>query len=162
VVIRRLTGLLLTARVPLSAVLAGAGQAEAGGYRHWAFWGRDGGPVTYATEGPSTAPPGYGGGQGLPSSGTEAAGCADKPSRPGAGRPQAGRAGPRLRPRRRRPVRRDPARGAHGLRPGRRERDDRAGPGRRGQAAALRHQRPAVRHRGLPEVGLRGTGLGHG
>ncbi|MGV4987975.1 SCO2322 family protein [Streptomyces sp. NRAIS4] len=52
--VRRATGLLCAALV-LSA--AGAGQAQATGYRYWSFWERTGGHWTYATQGPSTARP---------------------------------------------------------------------------------------------------------
>jgi hypothetical protein len=78
-VIRRLTVLLLTALVPLSAVLAGAGQAQAVGYRYWSFWERDGGQWTYATEGPSTARPADGDVQGFRFSVSEDSGDAAKP-----------------------------------------------------------------------------------
>ncbi|MGW6295102.1 SCO2322 family protein [Streptomyces sp. NPDC055058] len=77
--IRRLTVLLLTALVPLSAVLAGAGQAQAVGYRYWSFWERDGGQWTYATEGPSTARPADGDVQGFRFSVSEDSGDAAKP-----------------------------------------------------------------------------------
>src|SRR5690606_28685975 len=79
VVIRRLTVLLLTALVPLSAGLAGAGQAQAVGYRYWSFWERDGGQWTYATEGPSTARPADGDVQGFRFSVSEDSGDAAKP-----------------------------------------------------------------------------------
>ncbi|MEU6475474.1 SCO2322 family protein [Streptomyces sp. NPDC047017] len=39
------------------ALVAGAGPAQAAGYRYWSFWDRDGGTWTYATQGPSTAKP---------------------------------------------------------------------------------------------------------
>jgi hypothetical protein len=47
------------------ALGAGAGQAQAAGYRYWSFWERDGGHWTYATEGPSTARPSDGEVQGF-------------------------------------------------------------------------------------------------
>ncbi|GAA0904672.1 SCO2322 family protein [Streptomyces thermoalcalitolerans] len=53
----------LTAAVLLLA--AGAGQAQAVGYRYWSFWERDGDRWTYATEGPSTARPSDGEVQGF-------------------------------------------------------------------------------------------------
>nr|WP_203610413.1 SCO2322 family protein [Streptomyces sp. SID8111] len=71
--------MLLTALVPLSAVLAGAGQAQAVGYRYWSFWERDGGQWTYATEGPSTARPADGDVQGFRFSVSEDSGDAAKP-----------------------------------------------------------------------------------
>ncbi|WP_432054297.1 SCO2322 family protein [Streptomyces sp. bgisy022] len=77
--IRRLTVLLLAALVPLSAVLAGAGPAQAAGYRYWSFWERDGGQWTYATEGPSTARPADGDVQGFRFSVSEDSGDAAKP-----------------------------------------------------------------------------------
>ncbi|MGJ5751130.1 hypothetical protein FB563_4554 [Streptomyces puniciscabiei] len=54
--VRRAASLLCAALV----VLAGAGQAQATGYRYWSFWERSGGRWTYATQGPSTARPGDG------------------------------------------------------------------------------------------------------
>ncbi|MFF3915703.1 SCO2322 family protein [Streptomyces sp. NPDC001852] len=54
--VRRTAGLLCAALV----LLAGAGQAQAAGYRYWSFWERSGGRWTYATQGPSTARPGDG------------------------------------------------------------------------------------------------------
>ncbi|MFF9175888.1 SCO2322 family protein [Streptomyces sp. NPDC014793] len=59
--VRRAAVLLLAAL----AVLAGAAQAEAAGYRYWSFWERTGGHWSYATEGPSTARPDDGAVQGL-------------------------------------------------------------------------------------------------
>ncbi|MEU3945184.1 SCO2322 family protein [Streptomyces sp. NPDC029526] len=77
--IRRLSVLLLAALVPFSAVLAGAGPAQAAGYRYWSFWERDGGQWTYATEGPSTARPADGDVQGFRFSVSEDSGDAAKP-----------------------------------------------------------------------------------
>jgi hypothetical protein len=53
------SGLRRAALLPLAALLlwAGAGQAQAVGYRYWSFWERTGDQWTYATEGPSTARP---------------------------------------------------------------------------------------------------------
>ncbi|MBL3668300.1 hypothetical protein JL475_20345 [Streptomyces sp. M2CJ-2] len=59
---RRATVLLLAALLPL---LAGAGQAQAAGYRYWSFWDLDGDAWTYATQGPSTARPADGDVQGF-------------------------------------------------------------------------------------------------
>ncbi|CAL9409277.1 hypothetical protein SUDANB58_01610 [Streptomyces sp. enrichment culture] len=47
------------------ALLAGAGQAQAAGYRYWSFWEHDGDRWTYATRGPSTARPDDGDVQGF-------------------------------------------------------------------------------------------------
>ncbi|GHD98263.1 SCO2322 family protein [Streptomyces alanosinicus] len=51
--VRRAAGVLCAGLV----LLAGAGQAQAAGYRYWSFWERSGGHWTYATQGPSTARP---------------------------------------------------------------------------------------------------------
>ncbi|MFJ7344042.1 SCO2322 family protein [Streptomyces sp. NPDC101110] len=59
--IRRALLLLL---VPL-LVCAGAGQAQATGYRYWSFWERDAGRWVYATQGPSLARPSDGDVQGF-------------------------------------------------------------------------------------------------
>jgi hypothetical protein len=53
-VIRRATVLFLAALLPLPA---GAGQAQAVGYRYWSFWEQNGTAWTYATQGPSLARP---------------------------------------------------------------------------------------------------------
>ncbi|MFI2377483.1 SCO2322 family protein [Streptomyces sp. NPDC018964] len=52
--IRRATVLFLAALLPLAA---GAGQAQAVGYRYWSFWERNGTAWTYATQGPSLVRP---------------------------------------------------------------------------------------------------------
>ncbi|MFE9026529.1 SCO2322 family protein [Streptomyces iakyrus] len=44
---------------------AGAGQAQAAGYRYWSFWERDAGRWVYATQGPSLARPSDGDVQGF-------------------------------------------------------------------------------------------------
>lgn len=54
--------LILAALLPL---LAGAGQAQAAGYRYWSFWDLDGDRWTYATQGPSVARPADGDVQGF-------------------------------------------------------------------------------------------------
>ncbi|GAB3167668.1 SCO2322 family protein [Streptomyces incanus] len=54
--------LFLAALLPLSA---GAGQAQAAGYRYWSFWDLDGDRWTYATQGPSVARPADGDVQGF-------------------------------------------------------------------------------------------------
>ncbi|GAA3495946.1 SCO2322 family protein [Streptomyces prasinosporus] len=59
---RRAVVLLLAALLPL---VAGAGQAQATGYRYWSFWERDGGTWTYATRGPSLVRPADGAVQGF-------------------------------------------------------------------------------------------------
>ncbi|MYX45726.1 hypothetical protein GTW59_32470 [Streptomyces sp. SID89] len=56
---------VLLVAAALLLVTAGAGTAQAVGYRYWSFWDRDGGRWTYATEGPSTARPGDGEVQGM-------------------------------------------------------------------------------------------------
>ncbi|MEU3794147.1 SCO2322 family protein [Streptomyces fructofermentans] len=58
--------LALPVLVLLIAVLGGAGQAQAVGYRYWSFWDREsGGTWAYATQGPSTARPSDGDVQGF-------------------------------------------------------------------------------------------------
>ncbi|MGX1673065.1 SCO2322 family protein [Streptomyces sp. NPDC055400] len=49
----------------LGALIAGAGQAQATGYRYWSFWDRDGSAWVYASQGPSTARPSDGDVQGF-------------------------------------------------------------------------------------------------
>ncbi|MBJ6632228.1 SCO2322 family protein [Streptomyces sp. I5] len=73
---RRLTVLFLAALLPL---LAGAGQAQAAGYRYWSFWERDGSAWTYATVGPSLSRPADGAVQGFRFSVSEDSGDAAKP-----------------------------------------------------------------------------------
>ncbi|MFZ4245364.1 SCO2322 family protein [Streptomyces griseoincarnatus] len=73
---RRLTVLFLAALLPL---LAGAGQAQAAGYRYWSFWERDGPAWTYATVGPSLSRPADGDVQGFRFSVSEDSGDAAKP-----------------------------------------------------------------------------------
>ncbi|MGA5145863.1 SCO2322 family protein [Streptomyces griseoincarnatus] len=73
---RRLTVLFLAALLPL---LAGAGQAQAAGYRYWSFWERDGSVWTYATVGPSLSRPADGAVQGFRFSVSEDSGDAAKP-----------------------------------------------------------------------------------
>lgn len=74
--IRRFTVLFLAALLPL---LAGAGQAQAAGYRYWSFWEQDGTAWTYATQGPSLARPADGDVQGFRFSVSEDSGDAAKP-----------------------------------------------------------------------------------
>ncbi|MFD5374417.1 SCO2322 family protein [Streptomyces griseoincarnatus] len=73
---RRLTVLFLAGLLPL---LAGAGQAQAAGYRYWSFWERDGSAWTYATVGPSLSRPADGAVQGFRFSVSEDSGDAAKP-----------------------------------------------------------------------------------
>lgn len=47
----------VTAGTAAVLLLASAGQAQAGAYRYWSFWERDGHTWTYATEGPAMARP---------------------------------------------------------------------------------------------------------
>ncbi|MEU0104195.1 SCO2322 family protein [Streptomyces sp. NPDC006251] len=59
--IRRAVVLLLASLL----LCAGAGQAQAAGYRYWSFWERDGDRWVYATQGPSMARPSDGDVQGF-------------------------------------------------------------------------------------------------
>ncbi|WP_033306069.1 SCO2322 family protein [Streptomyces iakyrus] len=59
--IRRAVLLLLASLL----LCAGAGQAQAAGYRYWSFWERDAGRWVYATQGPSLARPSDGDVQGF-------------------------------------------------------------------------------------------------
>ncbi|MFI2409799.1 SCO2322 family protein [Streptomyces sp. NPDC018947] len=72
---RRLAPLLLAALV----LIAGAGPAQAAGYRYWSFWDRDGDHWTYATQGPSMARPSDGDVQGFRFSVSEDSGDAARP-----------------------------------------------------------------------------------
>ncbi|MFF5256767.1 SCO2322 family protein [Streptomyces leeuwenhoekii] len=60
-------------------LIAGAGPAQAAGYRYWSFWERDGGHWTYATQGPSTARPEDGAVQGFRFAVSEDSGDAARP-----------------------------------------------------------------------------------
>ncbi|MDQ0748096.1 hypothetical protein QF034_002327 [Streptomyces africanus] len=73
--IRRAVLLLLASLV----LCAGAGQAQAAGYRYWSFWDRDGGRWVYATQGPSTARPSDGDVQGFRFAVSEDSGDAARP-----------------------------------------------------------------------------------
>ncbi|GAA4788702.1 SCO2322 family protein [Streptomyces ziwulingensis] len=55
----------LLALAALLSAVAGAGQAQAAGYRYWSFWDHAGDRWTYATQGPSTARPADGDVQGF-------------------------------------------------------------------------------------------------
>ncbi|MFF7315096.1 SCO2322 family protein [Streptomyces sp. NPDC008137] len=59
--IRRAVPLLLASLL----LIAGAGQAQAAGYRYWSFWDREGDRWVYATQGPSMARPSDGDVQGF-------------------------------------------------------------------------------------------------
>ncbi|WP_435280390.1 SCO2322 family protein [Streptomyces koelreuteriae] len=59
--IRRAVLLLLASLL----LIAGAGQAQAAGYRYWSFWDREGDRWVYATQGPSMARPSDGDVQGF-------------------------------------------------------------------------------------------------
>ncbi|MDT0611968.1 SCO2322 family protein [Streptomyces lancefieldiae] len=72
---RRLAPLLLAALV----LIAGAGQAQAAGYRYWSFWDRDGEHWTYATQGPSLTRPSDGDVQGFRFAVSENSGAAAQP-----------------------------------------------------------------------------------
>ncbi|AZM62578.1 MULTISPECIES: SCO2322 family protein [unclassified Streptomyces] len=74
--IRRATAVFLAALLPL---LAGAGQAQAAGYRYWSFWERSGTAWTYATQGPSLIRPADGDVQGFRFSVSENSADAVKP-----------------------------------------------------------------------------------
>ncbi|MDG9716015.1 SCO2322 family protein [Streptomyces sp. DH24] len=75
----------MTGRRPwvlLLAVLvlcAGAGPAQAAGYRYWSFWDRDGDRWAYATQGPATARPSDGDVQGFRFAVSENSGDAARP-----------------------------------------------------------------------------------
>ncbi|MEW2065999.1 SCO2322 family protein [Streptomyces sp. NPDC007346] len=70
---------LLTTLLAASAVLLGAGGAQAAGYRYWSFWEGDGKSWSYATQGPSLVRPDDGTVQGFRFSVSEDSGDADRP-----------------------------------------------------------------------------------
>ncbi|WNF26793.1 SCO2322 family protein [Streptomyces sp. C11-1] len=72
---------LLTALVAASAVLLGAGSAEAAGYRYWSFWEGNGKNWEYATQGPAVLRPDDGTVQGFRFAVSEDSGDADQPRR---------------------------------------------------------------------------------
>lgn len=77
---------LLAALVAASAVLLGAGSAEAAGYRYWSFWEGNGKNWEYATQGPSLLRPDDGAVQGFRFAVSEDSGDAAQPRRaPGFG-----------------------------------------------------------------------------
>ncbi|MFJ8250951.1 SCO2322 family protein [Streptomyces sp. NPDC094466] len=72
---------LLAALVAASAVLLGAGSAEAAGYRYWSFWQGNGKNWEYATQGPSLLRPDDGAVQGFRFAVSEDSGDAAQPRR---------------------------------------------------------------------------------
>ncbi|MBT2899028.1 SCO2322 family protein [Streptomyces sp. McG3] len=72
---------LLAALVAASAVLLGAGSAEAAGYRYWSFWEGNGKNWEYATQGPSLLRPDDGAVQGFRFAVSEDSGDAAQPRR---------------------------------------------------------------------------------
>ncbi|MDX3608841.1 SCO2322 family protein [Streptomyces sp. FL06-04B] len=77
---------LLAALVAASAVLLGAGSAQAAGYRYWSFWEGNGKNWEYATQGPSLLRPDDGTVQGFRFAVSEDSGDAAQPRRaPGFG-----------------------------------------------------------------------------
>ncbi|MER7699469.1 MULTISPECIES: SCO2322 family protein [unclassified Streptomyces] len=72
---------LLAALVAASAVLLGAGSAEAAGYRYWSFWQGNGENWEYATQGPSLLRPDDGTVQGFRFAVSEDSGDAAQPRR---------------------------------------------------------------------------------
>lgn len=86
---------LLTTLLAASAVLFGAGGAEAAGYRYWSFWEANGKDWAYATQGPALLRPDDGTVQGFRFSVSEDSADADQPRRA----PTSGRSA--LTPRRR-------------------------------------------------------------
>ncbi|MFK0115707.1 SCO2322 family protein [Streptomyces sp. NPDC090994] len=75
----RRAALLALAALFLAVGVAGAGQAQAAGYRYWSFWDRDGDRWTYATRGPSSARPDDGDVQGFRFAVSEDSGDAARP-----------------------------------------------------------------------------------
>ncbi|NEE28905.1 hypothetical protein G3M53_26040, partial [Streptomyces sp. SID7982] len=72
---------MLAALVTASAVLLGAGSAQAAGYRYWSFWEGNGKNWEYATQGPSLLRPDDGTVQGFRFAVSEDSGDADQPRR---------------------------------------------------------------------------------
>ncbi|RPK85423.1 SCO2322 family protein [Streptomyces sp. ADI98-10] len=79
--LRNPVALPLAALVAASAVLLGAGSAEAAGYRYWSFWEGNGKNWEYATQGPSLLRPDDGTVQGFRFAVSEDSGDADRPRR---------------------------------------------------------------------------------
>ncbi|MCX4652062.1 SCO2322 family protein [Streptomyces microflavus] len=80
-VLRAPIAALLTTLLAASAVLFGAGGAEAAGYRYWSFWEGTGTSWAYATQGPSLLRPDDGTVQGFRFSVSEDSADADQPRR---------------------------------------------------------------------------------
>ncbi|MFJ8772080.1 SCO2322 family protein [Streptomyces microflavus] len=80
-VLRAPIAALLTTLLAASAVLLGAGGAEAAGYRYWSFWEANGKDWAYATQGPSLLRPDDGTVQGFRFSVSEDSADADQPRR---------------------------------------------------------------------------------
>ncbi|MET8375390.1 SCO2322 family protein [Streptomyces microflavus] len=80
-VLRTPIAALLTTLLAASAVLFGAGGAEAAGYRYWSFWEANGKDWAYATQGPSLLRPDDGTVQGFRFSVSEDSADADQPRR---------------------------------------------------------------------------------
>lgn len=72
---------LLAVLLAASAVLLGAGGAQAAGYRYWSFWEADGTSWAYATQGPSLVRPDDGTVQGFRFAVSEDSADADRPRR---------------------------------------------------------------------------------
>lgn len=72
---------LLAVLLAASAVLLGAGEAQAAGYRYWSFWEADGKSWAYATQGPSLVRPDDGTVQGFRFAVSEDSSDADRPRR---------------------------------------------------------------------------------
>ncbi|WP_079181066.1 SCO2322 family protein [Streptomyces sp. CB00316] len=72
---------LLTTLLAASAVLLGAGGADAAGYRYWSFWEGEGKSWAYATQGPSLVRPDDGTVQGFRFAVGEDSSDADRPRR---------------------------------------------------------------------------------
>lgn len=72
---------LLAVLLAASAVLLGAGGAQAAGYRYWSFWEADGKSWAYATQGPSLVRPDDGTVQGFRFAVSEDSSDADRPRR---------------------------------------------------------------------------------
>ncbi|ARF77049.1 hypothetical protein B7C62_08485 [Kitasatospora albolonga] len=79
--LRALLVTLLAALLAASAVLLGAGGAEAAGYRYWSFWEGNGKNWEYATQGPALLLPDDGTVQGFRFSVSEDSADADQPRR---------------------------------------------------------------------------------
>lgn len=77
--LRNSVGALLVALLAASAVLLGAGSAQAAGYRYWSFWEGSGTSWAYATQGPALVRPDDGTVQGFRFAVSEDSSDADQP-----------------------------------------------------------------------------------